>query len=101
MTMELRVAGPGDLDALTAVMATAFRHDPVWGEYSSGVVRSARRRRRVLARLPRRDGPPRLVVPLGRRRVGRRLGAPGRARAHHRPGARARGAPARAARRRA
>jgi GNAT superfamily N-acetyltransferase len=34
MTMELRVAGPGDLDALTAVMATAFRHDPVWGEYS-------------------------------------------------------------------
>jgi GNAT superfamily N-acetyltransferase len=34
MTTELRVAGPGDLDALTAVMATAFRHDPVWGEYS-------------------------------------------------------------------
>jgi GNAT superfamily N-acetyltransferase len=34
MTVHLRVAGPGDLDALTAVMATAFRHDPVWGEYS-------------------------------------------------------------------
>jgi GNAT superfamily N-acetyltransferase len=34
MDVEIRVAGPGDLDALTAVMATAFRHDPVWGEYS-------------------------------------------------------------------
>lgn len=34
MGLELRVAGPGDLDALTAIMATAFRHDPVWGEYS-------------------------------------------------------------------
>ncbi len=34
MELELRVAGPGDLDALTAIMATAFRHDPIWGEYS-------------------------------------------------------------------
>src|SRR3954451_6877955 len=99
MTMELRVAGPGDLDALTAVMATAFRHDPVWGEYSSGVVRSARRRRRGLARLPCRGGPPPLGGSLRPRRVVRRLGASGRARAYHRPGARARGAPARAARR--
>src|SRR6476661_8293043 len=34
MALEIRVAGPGDLDALTAIMATAFRNDPVWGEYS-------------------------------------------------------------------
>ena len=34
MQTELRVAGPGDLDTLTAIMATAFRHDPVWGDYS-------------------------------------------------------------------
>jgi GNAT superfamily N-acetyltransferase len=34
MQTELRVAGPGDLDTLTAIMATAFRNDPVWGEYS-------------------------------------------------------------------
>jgi hypothetical protein len=34
MQAELRVAGPGDLDELTAIMATAFRNDPVWGEYS-------------------------------------------------------------------
>ena len=34
MQVEPRVAGPGDLDALTAIMATAFRDDPVWGEYS-------------------------------------------------------------------
>lgn len=34
MQVTLRVAGPGDLDALTAIMATAFRDDPVWGEYS-------------------------------------------------------------------
>ena len=34
MQVEPRVAGPGDLDALTAIMATAFRNDPVWGEYS-------------------------------------------------------------------
>ena len=34
MAADLRVAGPGDLDDLTAIMATAFRHDPVWGEYS-------------------------------------------------------------------
>jgi GNAT superfamily N-acetyltransferase len=34
MGAGLRRAGPGDLDALTAIMATAFRNDPVWGEYS-------------------------------------------------------------------
>jgi GNAT superfamily N-acetyltransferase len=34
MPTDLRVAGPDDLDDLTAIMATAFRHDPVWGEYS-------------------------------------------------------------------
>jgi len=34
MAVEIRVAGSGDLDALTAIMATAFRTDPVWGEYS-------------------------------------------------------------------
>jgi GNAT superfamily N-acetyltransferase len=34
MAVEIRVAATGDLDALTAIMATAFRHDPVWGEYS-------------------------------------------------------------------
>ncbi len=34
MAADLRVAGPGDLDDLTAIMATAFRRDPVWGEYS-------------------------------------------------------------------
>src|SRR5262249_12378174 len=34
MAVEIRVAGSGDLDALTAIMATAFRDDPVWGEYS-------------------------------------------------------------------
>jgi GNAT superfamily N-acetyltransferase len=30
----VRVAGPRDLDALTAVMTTAFSNDPVWGPYS-------------------------------------------------------------------
>src|SRR5438874_1119888 len=34
MAVEIRVAGTGDLDALTAIMATAFRNDPAWGEYS-------------------------------------------------------------------
>jgi GNAT superfamily N-acetyltransferase len=34
MATDLRVAGPSDLDDLTAIMATAFRQDPVWGEYS-------------------------------------------------------------------
>jgi GNAT superfamily N-acetyltransferase len=30
----VRVAGSDDLDALTAVITTAFRNDPVWGPYS-------------------------------------------------------------------
>jgi GNAT superfamily N-acetyltransferase len=30
----VRVAGPDDLDALTAVMTTAFSNDPVWGTYA-------------------------------------------------------------------
>ena len=34
METAARVASRADLDALTAVIATAFRDDPVWGEYS-------------------------------------------------------------------
>src|SRR5581483_11315126 len=30
----MRVARPDDLDALTAVMTTAFSNDPVWGTYA-------------------------------------------------------------------
>ena len=30
----MRIAGPHDLDALTAVMTTAFSNDPVWGPYA-------------------------------------------------------------------
>lgn len=30
----MRVGGPDDLDALTAVMTTAFCNDPVWGSYA-------------------------------------------------------------------
>jgi GNAT superfamily N-acetyltransferase len=34
MGSSLRVASVADLDALTAVMTTAFAEDPVWGAYS-------------------------------------------------------------------